>query len=288
MARSPRLFLLLTSAIVGLASVGSATAIGNADVAALQATLHLRGFYSGDVDGLEGNQTRLALRRLQLSAGLEPTGSLNSETRAALGPYAKTPLGSRLISRGLSGWDVAALQYLLAWHGFPSGTMDGRFSARTEAALMRFQRWARLPVTGVVDSRTVAALRLPPARSPLVLDWPLRTEVGDGFGSRHMRFHTGLDLPAVEGSPVRAAGSGRVIQAGWLAGGWGYSVTVAHPRGLQTMYAHLSSVGVRPGAGVRRGEVVGRVGASGDATGAHLHFEVRLRGAAIDPRTALR
>jgi murein DD-endopeptidase MepM/ murein hydrolase activator NlpD len=78
-----------------------------------------------------------------------------------------------------------------------------------------------------------------------------------------------------------------VTFAGWSAGGWGYLVAIAHSNGVRTLYAHLSRVSVRVGQRVAAGQRVGRVGASGYATGPHLHFEVRLRGAAVDPLPAL-
>jgi murein DD-endopeptidase MepM/ murein hydrolase activator NlpD len=84
-----------------------------------------------------------------------------------------------------------------------------------------------------------------------------------------------------------ASAAGRVTFAGWSAGGWGYLVTIAHSNGVRTLYAHLSRVGVHVGQWVEAGQRVGRVGASGHAFGPHLHFEVRLRGAAVDPLTGL-
>jgi murein DD-endopeptidase MepM/ murein hydrolase activator NlpD len=86
---------------------------------------------------------------------------------------------------------------------------------------------------------------------------------------------------------VTAAASGLVIVAGWSVGGWGRLVTIEHSSGTRTFYAHLSRVGVRPGQRVEAGQRIGRVGASGGATGPHLHFEVQLRGAAVDPLTGL-
>ena len=76
--------------------------------------------------------------------------------------------------------------------------------------------------------------------------------------------------------------------AGFLAGGWGLLVTVAHTGGVRTLYAHLSRIDVRVGEAVQAGFQVGLVGATGDATGPHLHLEVRVRGAAVDPVPALR
>ena len=87
---------------------------------------------------------------------------------------------------------------------------------------------------------------------------------------------------------MRAANKGRVVKAGWSSGGFGYLVVIRHRRHVRTMYAHLSHIGVRRGERVVAGERIGRVGASGEATGPHLHFEVRRRGAAVDPLPALR
>ena len=75
--------------------------------------------------------------------------------------------------------------------------------------------------------------------------------------------------------------------AGWDAGGYGNLVVIGHRRGMTTWYAHLSSIRVRPGRFVTAGTRVGSVGATGSATGPHLHFEMRLRGAAIDPLSGL-
>ena len=111
--------------------------------------------------------------------------------------------------------------------------------------------------------------------------------IGDVFGPRGNRFHAGIDILAPRGTPVGAAAAGHVTWAGRLAGGWGNLVVVAHADGVRTMYAHLSSIAVRLGQRVARGDRLGAVGATGDATGPHLHFEVRLRGAAVDPRPAL-
>ena len=196
-------------------------------------------------------------------------------------------LGSRPLTRGAAGWDVAALQFLLAWHGFPSATIDGGLGVHTEKALNHFQRWAGLPVDGVAGGTTIAALRKAPALCPIALAWPVQAAVGDAFGPRGNRFHAGIDLVADLGTPVAAAASGRVSFAGFARGGWGKLVVVVHRDGVRTIYAHLSAIEVRRGARVETGTRLGLVGASGKATGPHLHFEVRLRGAAVDPLKAL-
>jgi murein DD-endopeptidase MepM/ murein hydrolase activator NlpD len=187
----------------------------------------------------------------------------------------------------MTGWDAAELQFAVAWHGFPNGTIDGGFGGHTERALLKFQRWAGLPPVGVAGPATLRALRAPLPRCPIALAWPLGAPLGDLFGPRGNRFHAGIDLPAATGTPVAAAASGKVVFAGYDGSGYGKLVEVAHGNGVVSMYAHLSAVSVRAGFVVGTGTRVGLVGSSGEATGPHLHFEVRLRGAAVDPLPAL-
>jgi murein DD-endopeptidase MepM/ murein hydrolase activator NlpD len=112
--------------------------------------------------------------------------------------------------------------------------------------------------------------------------------VTSGFGPRRHpifgdeRMHTGVDFGAAAGTPIRAADDGVVVWAG-ARGGYGLTVIVDHGDSLATLYAHQREVAVSEGQRVRRGEVLGYVGATGYATGPHLHFEVRLRGQPVDP-----
>jgi murein DD-endopeptidase MepM/ murein hydrolase activator NlpD len=281
-----RRMLLVLIVLAGAIAPPAAAAMGDANVAALQVALIERGLYGGPVDGAAGSRTTAAVRVLQKRAQITVDGVAGPQTRAALGPLGAPRLGSRSIELGMTGWDVAALQFLLAWHGFPSGDFDGVFGPRTQAALLRFQLWAGLPPVGRAGSQTRAALRQPPSSCPIPLFWPLDGPVGDRFGPRGQRFHAGIDILAPTGSLVAAAERGRVAYVGWLDG-WGIVVTVAHRSGVRTMYAHLSRALVSLGQRVAAGQIIGRVGATGEATGPHLHFEVRLRGAAVDPLPSL-
>ena len=274
-----------TAAFVAVAKAAGSP--GRADVAALQVALHAKGLYAGPIDGIQGPATERAVRRLQRRARLPADGVVGPMTRPALGRFGRPLLGTRILHRGLRGWDVAALQFQLAWHGFPSGAFDGHFGERTRAALRRFQHWAGLTVDGRAGPATIAALRSPPPRSPLRLAWPLQGPVTDGFGPRGVRFHAGIDFPAPTGTPVAAAAAGRIVFANWHWGGFGYMVTIDHGSGVRTRYAHLSRIDVRLGARIATGTRVGLVGSSGYSTGPHLHFEVRLRRAAVDPLAAL-
>jgi murein DD-endopeptidase MepM/ murein hydrolase activator NlpD len=140
----------------------------------------------------------------------------------------------------------------------------------------------------VAGPQTLAALRTPPPRSPVSLAYPLSAPIGDGFGPRGNRFHSGVDFVAAKGTPTAAAGDGVVVSAGPWGGGYGKAVEIDHGNGVTTLYAHLSALRAEPGQRVATGTTVGLVGSTGDASGPHLHFEVRVRGAAVDPATALR
>jgi peptidoglycan hydrolase-like protein with peptidoglycan-binding domain len=261
--------------------------MGDPSVAALQTGLHRHGVYTATIDGVVGPATREGVRALQRGARLTPDGVVGPRTRRLLGRFARPRIGSRVLVQGFRGWDVAALQFMLAWHGFPSGPFDGYLGPRTDFSLRRFQRWAGLVVDGRAGSATLAALRASPISSPVSLAMPVNGTLTSPFGPRGARFHAGVDLAAPTGTAVRSAAGGRVAYAGYRYGGWGNFVAVNHGGGIRTFYAHLSRVSVRVGQLVGEGSQLGLVGATGDATGPHLHFEVRVRSAAVDPLTAL-
>ena len=265
----------------------AAHAAGRPAVAALQVTLRHHHVYKGPVDGIVGRQTTAAVMRFQRHHGLTPDGVAGPKTRRAFGRFAKHVLGSRILLRGMAGWDVAELQFALAWHGFPNAAIDGGFGGHVKRALIKFQRWAHLTPDGIAGPGTFRALRAPLPRCPIALAWPLRAPVGSPFGPRGIAFHPGIDLPGATGTPVGAAAPGRVIFAAHDPSGYGNLVEVDHGGGVVSMYAHLSAFSVRVGQTIATGTQVGRIGSSGESTGPHLHFEVRVRGAAVDPVPAL-
>jgi peptidoglycan hydrolase-like protein with peptidoglycan-binding domain len=280
--------LLALPLILAVTALTPCASAADAGVAALQVGLRTHGLYGGPIDGLDGPATAKAIRRLQKRAHIVVDGVVGPQTRRALGRFARHRLGSRQLQIGRAGWDVASLQFRLAEHGFPSGMFDGIFGPHIDAALRRFQDWAGLKKDGVAGPATLKALRRPPATIPLPLAWPLTApELGDRYGPRGVGWHSGIDLPAPMGTPVYSARSGEVVWAGWRDGGWGFLVIVAHGDGERSMYAHLSRLDVRVGVWIGQGVRVGLIGATGDATGPHLHFEVRIRGASVDPLRAL-
>jgi murein DD-endopeptidase MepM/ murein hydrolase activator NlpD len=140
-------------------------------------------------------------------------------------------------------------------------------SATLAAAIQNAQATAGSTGTGVSDAGFI---------------WPVDGAVVSGFGMRWGRLHEGIDITAPTGTPIWAAAAGTVIHAGWL-GGYGNLVVVDHGDGLATAYAHASVILVALGQEVAQGETVALVGSTGNSSGPHLHFEVRVNGIAVDP-----
>ncbi len=122
----------------------------------------------------------------------------------------------------------------------------------------------------------------------LPVGWPVTGRLMDGYGHRSDPFsgegamHTGIDISASMGSPVKSTADGIVAYSGWNSG-YGRCVIVDHGNGYQTLYGHLSRASVIVGEEVRQGEIVGLVGTSGRSTGPHLHYEVRIHSTPVNP-----
>jgi murein DD-endopeptidase MepM/ murein hydrolase activator NlpD len=118
--------------------------------------------------------------------------------------------------------------------------------------------------------------------------WPVLGRIQSPFGARTDPFsgegaiHTGVDISAAVGTPVKATGDGVVVRAEW-AGRYGRLVVIDHGNGIQSWYAHLSAFEVLAGQEVRRGDVIALSGASGHVTGPHVHYEIRMAGTPINP-----
>lgn len=113
---------------------------------------------------------------------------------------------------------------------------------------------------------------------------PTSGVVTSRFGARWGRTHTGIDIGAPTGTPIKAAAGGTVIFSGWK-GTLGKLVVVSHGNGVQTYYAHCSSLLVSSGQTVSAGQLIAKMGNTGRSTGPHLHFEIRLNGYAINPQS---
>ncbi len=120
--------------------------------------------------------------------------------------------------------------------------------------------------------------------------WPVRGTITSNFGGRNLwgsyDFHLGLDIACRTGTGIKAADGGTVIKAGW-SGSYGYLVAIRHDNGIVTYYAHNSSILVSVGQKVYQGQIIAKAGMTGNASGPHCHFEVRVNGTSVNPRNYL-
>lgn len=118
--------------------------------------------------------------------------------------------------------------------------------------------------------------------SPMYLSWPLSGIITSAFGWRKSGFHHGLDIAADTGTPIRACAAGKVVFTGWKSV-YGRTVVIEHYDGEQTLYAHTSKIYVANGQKVVKGQKIALVGATGNATGPHLHLEIKKGGQTLNP-----
>ncbi|MBC5824923.1 MAG: M23 family metallopeptidase [Candidatus Eremiobacteraeota bacterium] len=162
-----------------------------------------------------------------------------------------------------------------------------RLSRLTQDLDTSFDRCAdlRAQALAIVDARRSADVARQRYLDAIPSIWPTSGSVSSGFGYRtdpESGFHAGLDIENDYGAPVYATAAGVVSQAGW-DGDYGNKLIIDHGNGLQTWYAHNSQLLVFAGQQVRKGQEIARVGATGFATGPHVHYEVLLWGKPIDP-----
>ena len=168
--------------------------------------------------------------------------------------------------------------------------------AREDAAVQRVivEKANKTPVAtpAAAPTETAAPASSPTRASTSGFQWPINATVTSEYGYRvhpvygSRRLHSGMDIGAAGGTPIAASNSGVVIFAG-RQGGYGNTIIVDHGGGITTLYAHQSRLGASVGQQVGRGDIIGFVGATGTATGNHLHFEVRVNGTPTNPRNYL-
>ncbi|HZA19759.1 MAG TPA: M23 family metallopeptidase [Actinomycetota bacterium] len=169
----------------------------------------------------------------------------------------KSPIEERTVPRSRAG---------------TSGVLPVETASRSPRTNDEFARTAFSPDPGASDG----AGEIP------VPIWPHAGEVTSGFGPRYGGEHTGLDINGDTGDPVVASASGRVVHTGEYFG-YGTTVILDHDGGFATLYGHLSAIDVKLGREVAQGELIGSVGCTGECTGDHLHFEVRIEDEPVDP-----
>ncbi|WP_411679575.1 M23 family metallopeptidase [Clostridium thailandense] len=138
------------------------------------------------------------------------------------------------------------------------------------------------------ESNSVQSSNLSRASSKInLLQFPTKGNITSPFGMRWGKMHNGIDIGASMGDPIYAAMDGKVICAEW-EDGYGKVIKIDHGVGIETVYGHCSSIDVNVGQTVKRGEKIGLVGSTGNSTGPHVHFEVRVEDVPKDPITYLR
>ncbi|MGA7342167.1 MAG: M23 family metallopeptidase [Terracidiphilus sp.] len=165
-------------------------------------------------------------------------------------------------------------------------SVDEFYELRTDALSGRVSRALESGLTSSFDGDWTVLADAPSL-------WPIEGRVASSFGQREDpingegAFHTGIDIDAPYGTPVRAAADGDVSDAS-MGAGYGREVVLDHGHDVLTVYGHLSAMAVLPGQHVIRGQVIGYVGQSGRATGPHLHYEVRVHNVPVNPHKYLR
>ena len=240
--------------------------------------------YERVVAALELTENQLATQQEQQQHEREQLGALADERQ-------------RLLTVAQTQRNVAAQQV------YELENLTAAEEARLQELIVEKQREDALAVERAkmagCQARRAAAIAagLPappcmPSGGPVVFAWPVHGPITSPFGMRtdpvtgRWQLHSGIDIGADYGVPIQAAADGNIIFAGWY-GGYGNAVIIDHGNGYSTLYAHCSAMYVVANQPVRRGQAIGAVGATGWATGPHLHFEIRRNGVPIDPLSRL-
>jgi len=271
-------------ALVALVSLGVSAAAG----ALVQSHWGDRSSMSLDTDmaqsqaaAMQDNVTRLAEKVGGLQAKLIEMDGVSKRVAKAAGIEYTDPE----LAGAMPVQDLAVMDSMdgadLVWSADRLGEqLDNLAKQMSEQ-----QDWFQM-LDSVLTERTGNEARLPNYR-PVDYD-----EVASSFGwrrhpisGRHA-LHEGLDFPAPKGTPIYAASGGVVSEARYMTG-YGKLVEINHGNGMSTRYAHASSIVVKLGDVVEKGQLIARVGSTGQSTGSHLHFEVRMAGHALDPKLFL-
>jgi len=254
--------------------------LARADNAQLAKALHEKDVQAASLGSLATEVSALyglTASKLSLAHGGRSSG------KAAGVSVANTPLAAGTNPDGTLT-DESYFKSLDTFYALRTSAMNG-----TESRALAGSSFGHVSLLGGLDySASDAGLDVPtlwPVMGPITSSFGQREDpvLGNGEGE----FHKGLDISAIDGTPVRATADGTVKSAG-IANGYGREVVIDHGHGLETCYGHMSGFAVMPGSSVVRGQVIGYVGHSGRVTGSHLHYEVRIRNTPVNPHKYLR
>jgi murein DD-endopeptidase MepM/ murein hydrolase activator NlpD len=267
------------------------------DVTTLQRALTTLGIPTTPADGVYGPKTARSVRTWEGLRKLRRDGRVSRregrrvvrelkekrrQRRALRQPATTTPSAGIAVGPGVSGEPVAQVQRDLAVMRFPIAAADGVFGDQTAAAIEAYQAAFFAPQTGVLSAEEVALLRtraasVPPGPHvfPIQGSWSFSGAGGRYGDDRGSHVHAGQDLPAPAGTPLVATIAGTVSTRAYQAGGAGNYLVIQGDDGIDYVYMHLREPAVvKPKDRVLAGQQVGEVGATGDATGPHLHIEM--------------
>jgi murein DD-endopeptidase MepM/ murein hydrolase activator NlpD len=274
----------LMAAIISVLSVP--TFVGLAGLGARQSSLaEIQGLQTTN-EGLrlENESYRAATGELAAQIDTLQTALTELTEQAQLDPQTRQAiqrLPPIVKSRAAGGGTIPPA--LIAPAGRSSTTPEGTFGILRDLLGVLEDRLASVK-TRIEGQQTLAAA------TPSI--WPVTGYLSSWFGMRkdpftgQPDFHGGLDISANGGTPVRATADGEVESTGYM-GNYGNAVMINHGFGIATRYGHLSGFAVRSGQRVKRGQVLGYVGATGRATSTHLHYEILLNGRPINPLNLL-
>ena len=282
----------LSLGVIGLGSLAIGTYMGLAkDRAALREQTNL----------LEREKTQLTRQNqaleVQLNASMKRIAALEQDRfRVATGLEREKTKFKRFTAktREIQG-KVARLQSRIEQVGTVSGEAQ-RASSTGQAAVsggpdqLLASLFDQLSNTDRRAKVAVAALEAQADQEARIPSgWPVQGAITSTFGFRigprsgKLERHTGWDIAIDLGTPAAATGAGKVITAGWSSVGYGLHVVIDHGNGLTTLYGHLEKLEIAEGDEIALGQTVGLVGSTGNSTGSHLHYEVRLNDTAVDP-----
>lgn len=249
-----------------------------------------------DHDALQKDYAHLQKQEHEKDVQAASLGSLASEVSSLYGLTANklvAPVGHALMGR--HGAKGAAVNTAIADTGLSD---DGYYKSLDTFNSLRnsaLNGAATRAIDGLPSLNMIPGMGAEDASIDAPSLWPVMGPITSSFGERvdpvlhngEGEFHTGIDISAPVGTPVRATADGTVKLAG-VANGYGREVILDHGNGVETCYGHLSGFAVMEGQHVVRGEVIGYVGATGRVTGANLHYEVRIRNTPVNPHKYLR